>query len=214
MPVDEFAEGDGHFFFHRAGVVDVAADAEEFGPLVALAAEGGEPLGAAARDGWADGDGLDVGDGGWAAEESDGGREGGLEARLACFAFEGFDQTGLLTADICAHATVHVDVEVVAAAAGVLADEAVLVCLLDRALEHGRLVVELAPDVDVGGGGVHGAADDEAALDELVRVLAHDLAVLAGSGLALVGVDDEVAGFGVFVPVFEVHEGLEGGGVS
>lgn len=60
-------------------------------------------------------------------------------------------------------------------------------------LDVGRLVVELAADVDVGGAGAHGAAGDQATLDEFVRVVAHDLAVLARARLALVGVDDQIA---------------------
>ena len=39
--------------------------------------------------------------------------------------------------------------------------------------------------------GAHGEAGDEGALDELVRVLAHDLAVLAGARLGLVGVNHQ-----------------------
>lgn len=99
-----------------------------------------------------------------------------------------------------------VDIEVVSRAAGVLADQAGLVCLLDSALEYSSLVVELSSDVDVGGGSVHGTASNETALNELVGVLAHNLAVLAGSGLSLIGVDDQVTGLGVLVPVLEVHE--------
>lgn len=102
-----------------------------------------------------------------------------------------------------------VHVEVVARSAGVLADQTGLVGLLDRTLENGGFVVELTADVDVGGVGVHRAADDETALDELVGVLAHDLAVLAGARFTLIGVDDEVAGSGILVPILEVHERLE-----
>jgi hypothetical protein len=45
---------------------------------------------------------------------------------------------------------VHEDVEVVAGAAGVLAEEAGFVGFLDGALEDGGFVVEFAADVDVG----------------------------------------------------------------
>jgi hypothetical protein len=206
--VDELAEGDRHFFLDGAGVVDVARDGKELGALVALATKAGKPAAAAAEDGGGDGDGLDVGDGRRASEETDGSGERRLQAGLSGLAFERLDERRLLAADVGAHAAVDVDVKVVAGAAGVLADEAGLVRLLDGALEDGGLVEELAADVDVGGGGVHGAASNEAALDELVGVLAHNLTVLAGAGLALVGVDDEVAGLVVLVPVLEVHERL------
>lgn len=148
--VDELAEGDGHFFLHRAGVVDVAGDAEEFRAGVALAAEGVEPVRPAPDDGGSDGDGLDVRHGAGAAEEADSGREGGLEAGFTGLALEGLDQRGFFAADVGAHAAVQVDIEVVAGAAGVFADEAGFVGFLDGALQDGGFVVEFAADVDVG----------------------------------------------------------------
>ena len=100
------------------------------------------------------------------------------------------------------------NIKVVAGTAGVLANQTILVRLVDRVLEHSGLMDELASDVDVRSGRVHRSASDEAALDELVGVLSHDLAVLAGAGLALIGIDDEISGLSVLVPVLEVHERL------
>ena len=51
----------------------------------------------------------------------------------------------------------EVDVEVVAGAAGVGAEEAGLVGFLDGAGEDGRFVVEFAADVDVGCGALYRA---------------------------------------------------------
>src|SRR5262249_51558280 len=45
---------------------------------------------------------------------------------------------------------------------------------------------------DVAGMRPHGEAGDQAALDQEMRVVAHDLPVLAGAGLRLVGIDHEV----------------------
>jgi len=208
VALDQLAKGDGHLLLDGARVVNVAGDAEELGTRIALTAERGEPARAATHDGRRHRDRLDVGDGAGAAEQTDSGRKWGLQARLAGLALERLDQRGLLTADIRAHSTVDVDVEVVAGAAGVLADQTGLVGLVDRALDDGRFVVELAANVDVGGVGVHRAADDETALDELVGVLAHDLAVLAGARLTLIGIDDQVAGSGILLPVLKVHERL------
>ena len=69
-------------------------------------------------------------------------------------------------------------------------------------------MIELATDVDIGSGTIHGPPGDEAAFDELVWVFAHNLAVFTGSRFALVGIHDKIARFGIFVPVFEIHEGL------
>ena len=208
MAIDELAKWNRHFLLDGARVVDVAGDAEELGAGVALASKRVEPRGAAAADGRRHSDGLDVGDGRGTAEEADGGREGRLQSRLARLAFERFDERGFFAANVGAHAAVDEDVKVIAGSAGVLADEAGFVGFLDGALEDGGFVVEFTADVDVGSAAVHGASRNETAFDELVWVFAHDLAVFAGAGFAFIGVDNEVAGLGVFVPVFKVHEGL------
>src|SRR5262249_928995 len=51
---------------------------------------------------------------------------------------------------------------------------------------------EFAADVDEAGMSSHGEAGDQAAFDQKMRVVAHDLAVLAGAGLGFVGVDHEI----------------------
>src|SRR5260370_364685 len=43
-------------------------------------------------------------------------------------------------------------------------------------------------------GCAHGEAGDQAALDEKVRIVPHDIAVLAGPGLGLIGVDHKIMG--------------------
>jgi hypothetical protein len=101
---------------------------------------------------------------------------------------------------------VNVDIEVVTGSAGVLANQALGVGLVDGVLEDIGFVDEFATDIDVGSGRVHGSSGNEAALDELVWVLSHDLSVLASSGFTLIGIDDEITGLGVLVPVLEVHE--------
>ena len=98
------------------------------------------------------------------------------------------------------------DVEVVATAAGVLADQTFFVGFLDCTLQDGGFVVEFTADVDIGGSAIHRSAGNEAAFNQFVRVFAHDFSIFAGAGLAFVGINNEVAGFGVFVPAFEVHK--------
>ena len=208
MLLDQLAHGNAHLLLNSARVVHVAADTKELSAVVALAAEAGEPGATTAADGRGDRDGLDVGDGRRTAEQTNGSRERGLKTGLAGLALKRLDQAGLLATDVGTSTAVDVDVEVVARAAGVLADQALGIGLVDGVLQDGSLLVELATDVDVGGSGVHGAAGNEAALDQLVGVLAHNLAVLAGARLTLVGVDDQIARLVVLVPVFEVHEGL------
>ena len=83
---------------------------------------------------------------------------------------------------------VHDDVEVPAVDV-VLADELGRVGLVDGGLQALALAHELAAHVDVGGVRAHGEGGEQRALDQEMGIVAHDLPVLAGAGLALVGVD-------------------------
>ncbi len=74
----------------------------------------------------------------------------------------------------------------------VLADQLGLVGLLDGGFHDLALANVFAADVDVASVGLHGEGSDQAAFDEQVGIMAHDLPVLAGAGLGLVGVDDEI----------------------
>ena len=191
MAVDELAEGDAHLLLDVAGLVDVPGDAEELGAGVVRLAEPREPGAAAAQDRRRDRDRLDVVDGRRAAVEAHIGRERRLQPRHALLALEAFEQRRLLAADIGAGAVVDVAVEREAVDV-VLADQPRLIGLVDGALQRLALADVFAADVDVGGVRPHGEAGDEAALDEEMRIVPHDLPVLAGAGLRLVGVDDEV----------------------
>ena len=193
MGVDELAEGHAHGVFDDARAVHMAGDLEELGALVLRAADGGEPGRAAAQDGRGDGDRFDVVDGGRVAIKAGAGGERRLEARLALLAFQAFEHRGFFAADIGAGAAVDDDIEVIARAAGVLADEAGLVGLADGGEQRFGFADIFAADVDEGGAGLHGKAGDERAFDQLVRIVADDLAVLAAAGFRFVGVDDEVA---------------------
>lgn len=147
--LDQVTEGNGHLLFDRGWVVDVTGDTEKLGARVTLAAERVEPVGASPHDGRGDSDGLDVGNSGWAAEHTDCSRERRLQTGLAWLALEGFNKRGLLTANVGAHPAVKENIEIVAGVAGVLAEEASLVSLLDGTLQDGGFVVELATDVNV-----------------------------------------------------------------
>jgi hypothetical protein len=72
------------------------------------------------------------------------------------------------------------------------ADQPRLIGLGDGALERLALGDVLAADVDVAGMSVHREGGDQAPLDQEMRVMPHDLPVLAGARLRLVGVDHEV----------------------
>ena len=191
MRVDQFAEGDAHRLFDVARLLDMAGDAEELGADIVRPADAGEPGRAPAQDVRRNRDRLDVVDRGRAAVEAHIGRERRLQPRLALLAFEALQQRRLLAADVGAGAVVHVEIERKAVHV-VLADQLRLIGLIDRGLQPLALADELAAHVDVAGVRAHREARDQAALDQQMRIVPHDLAVLAGAGLGLVGVDDEV----------------------
>ena len=74
----------------------------------------------------------------------------------------------------------------------VLADQLSLIGLLDGGFEHFTLTDIFTANIDVTSIGLHGEAGNQAALDQQVRIMAHDLAVLAGAGLGLVGIDHQI----------------------
>mmetsp|Transcript_19209 Transcript_19209/g.34218 ORF Transcript_19209/g.34218 Transcript_19209/m.34218 type:complete len:476 (-) Transcript_19209:63-1490(-) len=190
--LDQLAQRDGHLLLNRARRVHVPADAEELGARVVGAPKGGEPIGAAAQDGGRHRHRLHVGHGGGAAVEADARGKRRLQPRFPLLPLKRFDQRRFLATDVRTGAPVHVHIKVLPTPARVLAQEALLVGLIHGPHESHALVHKLATDVNVRGARAHGGARDEAALHELVRVVAHDLAVLAGAGLRFVRIDHQV----------------------
>ena len=88
----------------------------------------------------------------------------------------------------------------------VLADQPGVVGLLHRGFKILPLADELAANVDIGNVCAHGPPGEQAPLDQVVRVVTQDLAVLAGAGLGLVGIDEELARTAV-IDAFLGHEG-------
>lgn len=148
--LEQLLERDRHLLLDNTRVVDVARDTEELGAGVALTTEASEPSTTTTGDRWGDGDSLDVGDGRGAAKETDVGGERRLKTGLALLALERLDKSSLLTTDVGTGTTVEVDVKVVARTAGVLADEASSVGLVNGLLDVVGLLDELSTDVDVG----------------------------------------------------------------
>jgi hypothetical protein len=85
-----------------------------------------------------------------------------------------------------------VDVEVEARPAGVFPDEAGGVGFLDGFLKHLALADVFAAQVDIALTGAHGEGRDQATLDQQVRIVAHDVPVLAGARLGFIRINDEI----------------------
>ena len=79
---------------------------------------------------------LDIVHRGRAAVQPDAGRERRLHPRHALLAFKAFQQRGFFAADIGAGAAMQEHIEILAGAAGVLADQPGRVGLVDRGLQH------------------------------------------------------------------------------
>src|SRR5579863_2279603 len=204
MLLDQFAERNAHRFFDVAGPLDMTGYAKQLGADVVRPANGGKPRRPAPQDIRRHRNRLDIVDGGRTAEQTDIGREWRLQPRLALLAFEAFEQRGLFAADIGAGAVRNVEVERPAVDV-VLADQLGLIGLIDRGLQMLALANELAADIDVAGMRSHRETGEQTPLDQQMRIVPHDLAILAGAGLGLVGIDHEIARAAIFG--FLRHEG-------
>src|ERR1019366_10628644 len=144
--IDQFAHWNAELFLDIARLVHMSGDAEYFRTRVVLPSERAEPGGTATHDGGGDGDALDVVHRRGTAIQTDTGREWRLQPRHALLAFQALDQSGFLAADIGAGAAMRDDFEIVTGTAGVLADQAGIVRLIDRGLKHPAFITELAAD--------------------------------------------------------------------
>ena len=86
----------------------------------------------------------------------------------------------------------NVDVEIISRTAGILADQARIISLLNRGIENARFIMEFTAHVDICGHSAHRKTGDQTAFNQLVRVVAHDLPILAGARLGFIRVDDQI----------------------
>ena len=169
----------------HAGPGDVPREAEEAGAgRVGWRADLRVLLRADGEDRWDRRDRLDVVDQRRRCVDAGDRRERRFGARLAALALKRFEQRRLLAADVRARAPMDDDLD--------LAEDAGLVRLVDCALQRFVLGGVLAADIDVHVPRLDRVRRNQAALDEPVRNLQHDLAVLEGPRLGLVRVDGDV----------------------
>ena len=87
---------------------------------------------------------------------------------------------------------VQVDVEIPAGFRGVLAHEPRIIAFVDGDLQRFAFANIFAAQIDISGMRAHRERGDQAAFNQRVGIMAHDLPVLAGAGFGFVGVDDKV----------------------
>ena len=173
-------------------LVHMAGDTEYLGAAIVGLAEVQEPVGAVGQDVRHRGQRLRIINSGRAAVEAEAGRERRLEARQAFLAFNGIQQCGFLAADIGPGTEVRIEVEIDPAAENVFTQQTGLDRFFDGRLATFVRLPEFAADVVVADGCADGVTGDGHALDQRMRVIAHDVAVLAGPRLAFVRIADDV----------------------
>src|SRR5438445_375090 len=144
------------------------------------------------------------------------GGERRLEPRVALAALQRLEQGRLLPADVRAGADHHAHVEVEARSEDVLPQIPLCVGLVDRLLQPCRRhLAELPAAVDVGEVAVERVAADHQSLDQHVRALLQDRAILEGARLALVGVHHQVVWeAGLLADEVPLHAGGEPGAAA
>jgi len=193
MFLDHVAERDRHRFLEHRRFLDMTGHLEQFRPVIAFAAKAGEPARAAPHDRRNHCDALDIVHRRRAAIETGPRRERRFQPRLALLALEALDHRGFLAADIGAGAAMDEDVEIIAGFRGILADQPRVIGFLDGGLHDLGFHDIFAADIDIGGARAHRETGDQGALNQLVRIVAQDFAVLAAARLGFVGIDHQKA---------------------
>ena len=185
---DELARRDPQLDLVVARPLHAPGDRDHLGPRRLLGAEALEPVGAVVDDVGEVGERLDVVDQRRAAVEALDGRKRRLQPRVAALALERVEERRLLAADVRAGAAMDDELDLRAGVEDVGPQVVGVVCLGHRPVEHVRDLPVLAADEDERLPGADRDRRDRNSLDQLVRVLHHQLAVLERARLGLVGV--------------------------
>ena len=190
--LQQFGKGRAQRNLVVAGTLDIAADGEDLGAAVVGLARLEEGLPPVADDPGHGRESLGVVDGGGLAVQAEAGRERRLETRLAFLALQRFEQGRFFTTDVGAETVVGIEVEREVRTQDALAHVARRPRLRQGLLEALVDAEDLAVDVVVARRDAHRIGGDGHALDDDVRVVAQDVAILERAGLALVGVADQI----------------------
>ena len=156
--------------------------------------EGGKPFRPAAQNLRHHGDGFNIIHRGWAAIKPNGGREWRLQPRHALLAFQAFNQRGFFTANISPCPAMHVKIEIPASACGIPPQQTSIIGFLNRRFEDNAFVVVFTANIDVAGMRPHRETRDQAAFDQRMRIMANDIAILAGAGFRFISIHHQIGG--------------------
>ncbi len=190
--VDHLLQVVAHGQLVDAWPLHVAADAKESGSTVARRPNRG--VGGAAHFDHVRhaGDGFRVIDGRGAAVEADDRRERGPDARNPSFALQRLHQRRLFAHLIGPRSSMCNHLELGIGAEDVLAQKAFGVGIGNGLLHNVQKIAILAAQVDKANFGADGQAGNDRTFNHCMRIVQKDQVILAGSGLALIAVDQDI----------------------
>src|SRR5260370_4759982 len=192
MIEDNVAHGRAHGYFENAGAGNVAADTDKFQSARATGALSDEPIDAARENLRNVDEGFDVVDDGRFLPEADLARKGRLVARLGAMAFDGFDERAFFATDVAAGADKNFQSKIEIAPEDFFAKKPGAITPANFFTENLFLKMVLVADIRDAALRSGDQAGDDHALDEEMRQVSHDEAVLDGAGLAFIGVADNI----------------------
>ncbi len=190
----------------------MAADADKFQAARAASALCNEPVYAASENLRDVDKSLHVVDDGGLLPEANLAREGRLVARFGAMALNSFDERAFFAADVSAGTDKNFELVVEVAAQDFLPEKPGPIAAANFFAENFFLKMVLVANVkDAALGSCYKAGDDHA-LDEQMRQIGHDKAVLDGAGLAFISVADNIFdGIGLFAHEIPLHAGGKSG---
>ena len=170
----------------------MALDAENLRARILGPPEGGKPFRPAAQNFRHHSDGLNIIHRGRAAIKPNRRREWRLQPRHALLAFQAFNQRGFFAANVSPCPAMHVKIEIPASARGIPPQQTSIIGFLDRGFENNALIIIFAADIDVAGMRPHRETRDQATFDQRMRIMANDIAILAGAGFRFIGIHHQI----------------------
>src|SRR6266851_2192660 len=190
--VDELLHVHPERDFVNARLTDVSGNAQHARAAVPGRAAAGVFLAAFENNGRHSAKRFNVVDDGWASVETDNGREGRLDARIASLAFERFHQSGFFAAFVGARTGVHDQIKIEARAEDIVAQVVARIRFVESGLHDVEDVAIFAANVDEAFRRAYRASRNDDAFDHLVRVHLHQWTVFAGAGLGFICVADDI----------------------
>ena len=208
MIENNVAHGHAHRDFENARAGDVAAHADKFQATRATGALCDEPIDAASENLRNVDKRFNVVDDRRFLPEADLAGKRRLIARLGAMALDGFDERAFFAADVAAGADKNFEIKVEVAAEDFFPKKPRAITAANLFAEDFFLKMIFVADVDDAALRAGNETRDDHTLDEQMRQVGHDEAVLDGARLTFIGVADNVFhGIGLLANKIPLHTG-------